>query len=154
MEASCCVRPWALEMSWRLVGTVTTCGSTNSHGVTQNLIAVLHLSLSQPASLTLGHCKNVCWALGNGAAPCLCQHQETHRHKVPPFQAAPGAHRAVRAQPCQGHAAFPCVQPHDLLLAFSQCCHSPHAMQIARGYGKDKHMRNITELPTHLTAGR
>lgn len=31
---------------------------------------------------------------------------------------------------------------------------APHAMYLARGYGKDKHMRNTTELPTHLTAGR
>lgn len=30
---------------------------------------------------------------------------------------------------------------------------APRAVYTTRGYGKDKHMRNITELPTHLTAG-
>lgn len=64
------------------------------------------LSLSQPASLTQGRCKNVCWALWSDAAPCLCQQQETHGHKVPPFRTTPAACGAVCAQPCSGRAAF------------------------------------------------
>ena len=31
---------------------------------------------------------------------------------------------------------------------------APHARYIARGHGKDKRTRNITDLLTHLTAGR
>lgn len=60
-----------------------------------------------------------------------------------------------RTHRCDMHAVFfpNSVQPHDLLLAFPAPATAPRAAYTTRGYGKDKHMRNITELPTHLTAG-